>query len=236
MSNTGIFRDVVAKLMEGTTIDKNNKLQIIDESVMAEADELLDNLLKETARDWWMQMEAQEDSLASMQDSIDFDEMNTDPSHVTLPPLALDKDDASTMESMLGESEFNLESIFSEDNDDDLTPIDGDDQHDEMLMGGSGPMDDDGEDYPDDMDAMGDDEDFDDPMGDEFGDTDPEFSFDFLNDDDPMDDDGEDYPDDMDAMGDDEDFDDPMEGFMEADDDCSDDHCDDPKCDDEDDE
>ena len=229
MSNTGIFWDVVAKVMESTTIDKNNKLQVIDESVMTEASDLLDNLLKETARDWWMQLEAKEDSLASMQDEIDFGEMNSDPSHAKVSPLALDKNDAPTIESMIGESEFNLESIFNED-DDDLIPTDGDEQHDEMMMGDDDPMGDDGEDYPDDMDAIGDDEDFDDPMGDEFGDTDPEFSFDFLNDDDPMDDDGEDYPDDMDAMGDDEDFDDPMEGFMEADDDCEDDK----KCDDDD--
>ena len=252
MSNTGIFRDVVAKLMEGTTIDENNKLQVIDESIMAEADELLDGLLKETARDWWMQMESAEDSLASMQDEISFSEMNTDPSHVVSSPLALDTDsaDAPTMESMLGESEFNLDSIFNE-GDDDFGPTDGDEQYDDMTtgndelgLGDDTPTDVDGSGYDDDMDSMGDDG-MEDPMGDEFGNAE-EFDFSWL--DDPMDDEfgdnaGDSMGDDLsDPMGDEGEFDDdmgdPMEGFMESDEDEDEDEDDkdDDKCDDEDDE
>lgn len=230
MTKSNLFRDVISKMMESVTLDNDGQLKVLNEESMSEADDLLNQMVVETARDWWAQLESAEDSLADMADEISFNELNADPSHVGSPALDLDKDEGpegdmqnvDTMESLLGKDDFDLNSIFEgfrEDEDDDIGMDDGDDDFSDLMrgdddkgLGDSGPMGDDGME-DDGMDAIGGNDDID--MGDDdidmddddmdMGDED-EFNFDFLDDDDglDMDDDGLDMGDDDFSMGDDD--------------------------------
>lgn len=214
MSKVTKFSEVVSKMMEAVTIGKDSKdIEVLDESAMSEAEELLNQIIVETARDWWAQLESAEDSLADMSDEISFSELSADSSHVGSPALDVSAgaaDDApASLESMLESEEFDLDSIFEmadDDEDEDADekveegmhyedgeefgPDDGDDQFDDLMRGDdeSG-LGDDGMDGEldmgddDDMDAIG--------GGDEFGaddgmmddDLGGDFDFDFLDDD-----------------------------------------------------
>jgi hypothetical protein len=130
MTKTKKFSTIIMKMMESNTLDDAGNMQVIDEAGDAEAQELLGQLVLETARDWWAQMESTEDSLAAMSDEISFSEMNADPSHVTSPDLDIDN---STVESMLMGEDFNLDSILEMD-EDEFGPSDGDDDFDDMAL------------------------------------------------------------------------------------------------------
>lgn len=212
MSNK--FHEVVTKMLEAVTLDDSGKeMRVLDESKFAEADELLHELIVEKAREWWAQLESAEGALSAMHDEIDFSEMNADSSHVASPALTMDVDTGAdkvpaTLESVMGENDFDLESIFETEDDEDKDDLDemghygeagndvedGDEGFDDMMrgddeegLGDDGPVGDDmGDMDDDDMDAMGGDDDMM-PGGDDDMDVDGEFDFSFLDDD--MDDD-----------------------------------------------
>lgn len=196
MTKTDNFRDVISKMIEAVTLDDKGNLTVVNKTAMAEADELLNQLVVETARNWWAQLESAEDSLANMADEISFAELNTDPSHMATPAIKSPKPMAAApaMEAALGGPEFDLRGIFEMTEDDgDMGPRDGDDGYDDLMrgddeagIGDSAPTD--GEldlDGGDELDAMGDD-----GMGDDFGASDDgldgggdgEFDFSFLDD------------------------------------------------------
>lgn len=214
MSKVTKFGEVVSKMMEAVTIGDNSKeITILDETAMSEAEELLNEIIVETARDWWAQLESAEDSLADMSDEISFSELNADPSHVGSPALDVGAgaaDDApASLESMLESEDFDLDSIFESDDDeepveeamhyedeDEFGPEDGDEQFDDLMRGddenglGDDGMDGDLDFGDDDMDAIGGEDEF--GGSDELGAEDDlggDFDFDFL------DDDGEDFGD-----------------------------------------
>jgi len=165
------------KMMESVTLDNDGNMQIIDEAGDAEAKELLSQLVLETARGWWSQMESAENSLADMSDEISFSEMNADPSHVNTADLPLEE---PTVESLLMDENFNLDSILEMD--DNFGPEDGDENFDDMMrgdddagIGDDAPMDDELDVDDGEMDALG--------GGDEELPDDGDFDFSFLDDD-----------------------------------------------------
>lgn len=204
MSNTAMFRESVSKMMESVTLDAKGNLKVLDEKKMAEAEELLNQMVVETSRNWWAQLESAEDSLADMSDEISFADMSADTSHVNTPRVpgkaktAAAAPAAPTLESMLKGKDFDFSSIFEgagfameDDEAEDFGPADGDEEFDDLQsgndpegLGDAGPVDDDGEDG--DLDAIGDDGMGDDGMGgdDDLGADlgDGEFDFSFLDD------------------------------------------------------
>jgi hypothetical protein len=188
MSKTDKFGKVIMKMMESVTLDDNDQMVIIDEVAHDEASDLLSQLVVETARDWWSQLESSENSLANMADEISFAEMNTDPSHISTPALNIAADEP-TIESMLEDEDFDLDEMLEMDGD-DFGPADGDDEFDDLMSGNDegGMGDDMGGDDLDmdgDMDAIGgemdgDDYDMDAEM--DGGEEASEFNFDFLDD------------------------------------------------------
>lgn len=211
---SSMFRDVIVKMMQSITLDEDHNIEVVDEQLKEEADELLGQLVIETARRWWMECEDQEDSLSDMEDEISFDEKHGGRDSLRTPALGKSKKkkDENTVESILGMEEFDVSSILEMDDDEDVR--DGDDEYDDMLRGdddmGHENHFDDMEDE-DDMDAIGGEhEDFG-PEEDEedFGpseDSDEEFDFSFLNDED---DDDIEMDDDFVMHGDDDDMDKP---------------------------
>jgi len=173
MPKSNKFRDAVANMMEAVTLDENGETKIINQEALDRADALINEMIIESAREWWTQLESAEDSLASMSDEISFADLNADSSHIETPALAVDVPDdpavPATMESVLGEEEFNLDSIFEMDSydrpmmDDSGDPEmgDGDEQYDDLLRG-------------DDEEGIGDDTPMGDDMSDEYGGDDPD--------------------------------------------------------------
>ncbi len=205
MSNTAMFRESVSKMMDSVTLDAKGNLKVLDEKKMAEAEELLNQMVVETSRNWWAQLESAEDSLANMSDEISFADMSADTSHVNTPRVpgkakpAAAAPAAPTLESMLKGKDFDFSSIFEgagfpmeDDGAEDFGPADGDEEFDDLQsgndpegLGDAGPMDDDGDDGDLDAigdDGMGDDLGGDDDLGADLGDG--EFDFSFLDDDD----------------------------------------------------
>lgn len=247
MNKTDLFRKFVPMMMEAVTLDAKGNLKVINEAAMAKSEDLLSQVITETAREWWAQLESAEDSLANMADEISFSELNADPSHVAsapLPPKKTGKSSSQTLESLLGGKDFNFGKIFEMAEDGHGDNLDGDEQYDDLMrgddeagIGHDGPIDDDGDNLgqgdsdfgaDDQGDKFGDDSGFDDDLGD----NDTEFDFSFLDDDTSSDD--------MDNFGDDQegdDFGDDAESGDFGDDGMSsefDDHSDKPKHDDED--
>ena len=178
MNKTKKFSNIIMKMMESVTLDDDGNMQIIDEAGDAEAKELLSQLVLETARDWWSQMETAENSLADMSDEISFSEMNADPSHVNTADLPLEE---PTVESLLMDENFNLDSILEMD--DNFGPEDGDENFDDMMrgddkagIGDDAPMDDELDVDDGEMDALG-------GGGDDELPDDGDFDFSFLDDD-----------------------------------------------------
>ena len=213
MSNTAMFRESVSKMMDSVTLDAKGNLKVLDEKKMAEAEELLNQMVVETSRNWWAQLESAEDSLADMSDEISFADMSADTSHVNTPRVpgkakpAAAAPAAPTLESMLKGKDFDFSSIFEgagfpmeDDGAEDFGPADGDEEFDDLQsgndpegLGDAGPMDDDGDDGDLDAigdDGMGDDMGGDDDLGADLGDG--EFDFSFLDDDGAEDDLGDD--------------------------------------------
>ncbi len=241
MPKSNKFRDAVANMMEAVTLDENGETKVINQEALDRADALINEMIIESAREWWSQLESAENSLADMSDEISFADMNADSSHVATPALAVDvagdtpgEELPATMESVLGEEEFNLDSIFEMDGYDrpmmddagDSDMEDGDENYDDLLRGddeeGIGddtPASDDmGDEFGGggDMDAMG-------SNGDEFGGDDmgvdpeggaEEFDFSILDDEGMG---GDDMGDDPMMGGDDEPMDEPMPGDLEGD-------------------
>jgi len=215
MSNRDKFKEVMIKMMDAVTLDDNNNLVVVNEAADAEVEELLSELVLETARNWYSQLESAEDSLAGLEDEISFSEMNADPSHLVSPKLNV----APTVESILDEGDFDLHSILEMDDEDEFGPDDGDDDFEDMRRGDdeAGIGDDDlvGDEDDDDMGSIGGDYEDDQDMDDD------EFDFSFLDDDDQdMDDFGGETDQDMDDFGDEEDQDmgdEDMDDFGEED-------------------
>lgn len=206
MSKVVKFSEVISKMMEAATLDDKGAMKILDEDAMNEADQMINTMIVEKARDWWAKLESAEDSLADMSDEISFADLNGDASHIGSPAMGIDTDDGqapASLESMLEGTDFDLDSIFEaadededdedidegmhyEDGEDEFGPEDGDDQFDDLMRGddddGLGDDGVDGDlDMGDDMDAIGGEGDFgaDDGMGDDLG---GDFDFAFLDD------------------------------------------------------
>ena len=194
MAMNNKFRDVITKIMESATLDEKGELKVLDENTMKEADAALEDIIVEAGRKWWAQLEAVEDDLGDMEDEITFDEVSADPSSIDSGDIPVDDDEEfDTVESILGGDDFDLNSIF-EDDDDDISdsPVDGDEEFDDMRMGlDDNGIGDDGDldvtDNDDDLDVVGDDEedDLDLGLGDDESDleTDDDLGDDDLGDD-----------------------------------------------------
>jgi len=216
MKNTEIFSEVVMKMMEAISINNKGECIITNDSIMEEADELLGQLISEHARDWWMESESAEDSLANMEDEIDVHKKKADGSHLNTSKMKKDK----TVESLL-HGYGDVDRIFEDD--EEFGPVDGDEEFDDLRRDSA---DDDMDHDEDDMDHLGGDDmdhmDADDDMDmdmdhdDDMDDMDDaDFDFSFLDDEDGDDDDfgDDDFNDDDDYMTDDD-----MSDDMDSDD------------------
>ena len=124
---------VLDAIFEGYTLDGSGKLVVRNEEASKQAQEHLHTLVLEKARELWDQLEAAEDSLASVAEEIRFEELNTDPSstatattHAAVAPedaAAVDAppadaeaatalESADSISELLSADDLNLDDIF----------------------------------------------------------------------------------------------------------------------------
>lgn len=125
---------VLNAVFEAYNVDGSGKLVVVNEAASKVASEKLHELVLEKARELWDQLEAAEDSLASVAEEIRFEELNTDPSgtsgavtHAAVAPedaaaadaqAPADAEAATALESaesisdLLSADDLNLDEIF----------------------------------------------------------------------------------------------------------------------------
>lgn len=128
-----MMSEVLDAIFEGYTLDDGGKLVVRNEDASKKAQEHLHNLVLEKARELWDQLEAAEDSLASVAEEIRFEELNTDPSSmsgavthsavapedaaaVDAPPADAEAapalESADSISELLSADDLNLDDIF----------------------------------------------------------------------------------------------------------------------------
>lgn len=123
------YETAIENVFKGYNYDPNAKrLNLVDESAAKAARESLSQALLEMARDIWTQLDAAEDSLKEVSDEIRFEELNTDPSSLSMTVGPGETEDADvvdfqasqapeapafeSIENLLGSDDFNFEDIF----------------------------------------------------------------------------------------------------------------------------
>ena len=131
--NSKKMTEILESVFEGYSLDDNGKLVVANEAASKKARESLHEMVLETARDLWDQLEAAEDSLSSVAEEIRFEELNTDPSSTTsdvahaaigaedaaavdAPPAGAEAapalESAKSIQELLGSDDLNLDDIF----------------------------------------------------------------------------------------------------------------------------
>lgn len=100
-----IFKGIFGKLMESVTIGEDGGIVILDEAKYREADEALSQSILETARDIWDGMGSSEEDMGAIADDLSFGDELGDASHL------------------------------SEEGEDDLLPVDGDEEFSDLQSG-----------------------------------------------------------------------------------------------------
>lgn len=156
-----LTESMIDSFLQGYGLDDKGNLKIISETHAKKAVKAVGKMVLETSRKHWAMLEAAEGSLANAMDEISFQELNADPSSLSIDngsvasdpvdvgtgaaDLGTPADAGMTLESLLGETDgFDFSNVF-ECNDDqmmtdsvgdeDSDAVDGDQDFQDMTIG-----------------------------------------------------------------------------------------------------
>jgi hypothetical protein len=115
INGTKITGAMLENFMKSYKFNSKGELEVVNETFYAKAKEQLSEMLKNTTREWWIQLESSEGSLAKMADEIDFEQKEGNPSKLS-NKVAKSKDEDKDEDEGSDEvtESFDFNSIFED--------------------------------------------------------------------------------------------------------------------------